>query len=115
MDDTTARSQLMLLQAAQGLLPKEEIEQRARQVLDGTVEQPLPDEPRLIISDFLRPKGFEPMKRNALNFSSHLAGNYRREHGKYPPKRGKSYIYFESDRPLMESTWAQLNSEDGEE
>lgn len=117
--EITPSDQMRLLNEARGLLPQDELEHRARQILDSYTpnQQPAPqtpDSPRLIISDFLRSKGFEPMKKNALHFGSRLAENYKMKFGAYPPKRGKTYIYYEIDRPLMEETWAQIQAEDAD-
>lgn len=54
------------------------------------------------------------MKKNALHFGSRLAENYKMKFGAYPPKHGKTYIYYEIDRPLMEETWAQIQTEDAD-
>lgn len=54
------------------------------------------------------------MKKNALHFGSRLAENYKMKFGSYPPKHGKTYIYYEIDRPLMEETWAQIQTEDAD-
>lgn len=111
--------QMRLLNEARGLLPQGELEHRARQILDSYTpnQQPAPQtpgSPRLIISDFLRSKGFEPMRKSALHFGSRLAENYKMKFGAYPPKHGKTYIYYEIDRPLMEETWAQIQTEDAD-
>lgn len=54
------------------------------------------------------------MKKSALHFGSRLAENYKMKFGAYPPKHGKAYIYYEIDRPLMEETWAQIQTEDAD-
>lgn len=104
--ELTPFDRMRLLNEARGLLPQDELERRARLILDDPAAPSKtskePDSPRLIISDFLRSKGFEPMKKNALHF------------GSYPPKHGKTYIYYEIDRPLMEETWAQIQTEDAD-
>lgn len=102
--------QLELLDKAKNLLPTAELEQRARHILDEYTRRVEPSprkEPRLTISDFLRSKGFEPMKRNALAFGTRLAENYRTLHGGYPEKYQRAFVYYESDRPLMEETWQE--------
>lgn len=53
-------------------------------------------------------------EENALHFGSRLAENYKMKFGAYPPKHGKTYIYYEIDRPLMEETWAQIQTEDAD-
>ncbi len=54
------------------------------------------------------------MRKSALHFGSRLAENYKMKFGAYPPKHGKTYIYYEIDRPLMEETWAQIQTEDAD-
>ncbi|TPF92930.1 hypothetical protein BW14_07150 [Bifidobacterium sp. UTBIF-68] len=108
--------QLELLDKAKNLLPTAELEQRARHILDEYTslikpEPPARKEPRLTISNFLRSKGFEPMKRNALAFGTRLAENYRTLHGGYPEKYQRAFVYYESDRPLMEETWQEQEKE----
>ena len=114
----TPFDRMRLLNEARGLLPQDELERRARLILDDPAAPSKtskePDSSRLIISDFLRSKGFEPMKKNALHFGSRLAENYKMKFGSYPPKHGKIYIYYEIDRPLMEETWAQIQTEDAD-
>lgn len=116
--ELTPFDRMRLLNEARGLLPQDELERRARLILDAPVipakTSKEPDSPRLIISDFLRSKGFEPMKKSALHFGSRLAENYKMKFGAYPPKHGKTYIYYEIDRPLMEETWAQIQTEDAD-
>lgn len=116
--ELTPFDRMRLLNEARGLLPQDELERRARVILDdpaapSETSKEL-DSPRLIISDFLRSKGFEPMKKSALHFGSRLAENYKMKFGAYPPKHGKAYIYYEIDRPLMEETWAQIQTEDAD-
>lgn len=116
--ELTPFDRMRLLNEARGLLPQDELERRARLILDDPAAPSKtskePDSPRLIISDFLRSKGFEPMKKNALHFGSRLAENYKMKFCSYPPKHGKTYIYYEIDRPLMEETWAQIQTEDAD-
>ena len=116
--ELTPFDRMRLLNEARGLLPQDELERRALLILDDPAAPSKtskePDSPRLIISDFLRSKGFEPMKKNALHFGSRLAENYKMKFGSYPPKHGKTYIYYEIDRPLMEETWAQIQTEDAD-
>lgn len=116
--ELTPFDRMRLLNEARGLLPQDELERRARVILDDPAApsetSKEPDSPRLIISDFLRSKGFKPMKKNALHFGSRLAENYKMKFGAYPPKHGKPYIYYEIDRPLMEETWAQIQTEDAD-
>lgn len=117
--EITPSDQMRLLNETRGLLPQDELEHRARQILDSYTpnQQPAPQTPgssRLIISDFLRSKGFEPMRKSALRFGFRLAKNYKMKFGAYPPKHGQTYIYYEIDRPLMEETWAQIQSEDAD-
>lgn len=54
------------------------------------------------------------MRKSALRFGFRLAKNYKMKFGAYPPKHGQTYIYYEIDRPLMEETWAQIQSEDAD-
>ncbi len=116
--ELTPFDRMRLLNEARGLLPQDELERRARLILDAPVipakTSKEPDSPRLTISDFLRSKGFEPMKKSALHFGSRLAENYKMKFGSYPPKHEKAYIYYEIDRPLMEETWAQIQTEDAD-
>lgn len=116
--ELTPFDRMRLLNEARGLLPQDELERRARVILDDPAApsetSKEPDSPRLIINDFLRSKGFEPMKKSALHFGSRLAENYKMKFGAYPPKHGKAYIYYEIDRPLMEETWAQIQTEDAD-
>ena len=113
--ELTPFDRMRLLNEARGLLTQEELERRARMILDDPTTPAKtskePDSPRLIISDFLRSKGFEPMKKSALHFGSRLAENYKMKFGAYSPKHGKAYIYYEIDLPLMEETWAQIQTE----
>ena len=114
----TPFDRMRLLNEARGLLPQDELERRARLILDAPVipakTSKEPDSPRLIISDFLSKTGLEKMKKSALHFGSRLAENYKMKFGSYPPKHGKTYIYYEIDRPLMEETWAQIQTEDAD-
>ena len=116
--ELTPFDRMRLLNEARGLLPQDELERRARVILDDPAApsetSKEPDSPRLIIGDFLRSKGFEPMKKSAPHFGSRLAENYKMKFGAYPPKHGKAYIYCEIDRPLMEETWAQIQTEDAD-
>lgn len=116
--ELTPFDRMRLLNEARGLLPQDELERRARVILDDPAApsetSKEPDSPRLIISDFLRSKEFEPMKKSALHFGSRLAENYKMKFGAYPPKHRKAYIYYEIDRPLMEETWAQIQTEDAD-
>lgn len=116
--ELTPFDRMRLLNEARGLLPQDELERRARVILDDPAApsetSKEPDSPRLIISDFLRSKGFEPMKKSALHFGFRLAENYKMKFGAYPPKHGKACIYYEIDRPLMEETWAQIQTEDAD-
>ena len=54
------------------------------------------------------------MRKSALRFGFRLAKNYKMKFGAYPPKHGQTYIYYEIDRPLMEETRAQIQSEDAD-
>lgn len=107
--------QLMLVFAAKGMLPDSEIERRARAILDancGKTDKPYGEGPRLLITDFLESKGETPLKKEALQFGVNLASRYFNEHGHYPSKQsGNSFVYYESDRPLMESVWADMQEE----
>lgn len=92
--EITPSDQMRLLNEARGLLPQDELEHRARQILDSYTpnQQPAPQtpgSPRLIISDFLRSKGFEPMRKSALRFGFRLAKNYKMKFGATRPSTGR--------------------------
>ena len=117
--ELTPFDRMRLLNEARGLLPQDELERRARVILDDPAApsetSKKPDSPRLIISDFLRSKGFRADEEKApLHFGSRLAENYKMKFGAYRRKHGKTYIYYEIDRPLMEETWAQIQTEDAD-
>lgn len=116
--ELTPFDRMRLLNEARGLLPQDELERRARLILDAPVipakTSKEPDSPRLIISDFLRSKGFEPMKKSALHFRLPSGRELQDEVRLLPAEAREDLLYYEIDRPLMEETWAQIQTEDAD-
>ncbi|MBT1161279.1 hypothetical protein [Bifidobacterium sp. SO1] len=110
--------QMRLLGVARGIVPQDELERRANHLIDMYVESVLEDakpnveSPTLTISAFMRSKGVEPLKKSALRFGYELATAYKKAHGVEPPKHGSSYLYYEIDRPLMETVWSRIQESD---
>ena len=116
--EITPSDQMRLLNEARGLLPQDELEHRARQILDSYTpnQHPAPqtpDSPRLIISDFLRSKGFEPMRKSALHFGSRLAENYKMKFG--ATAEAREGLHLLRDRPASHGgDVAQIQTEDAD-
>lgn len=115
MNSLTPVESMRLLRAAVGLLPLNELQAKARRIIADEFE-PKPAagvNPKLTLSDFMRSKGVEPMRKTALRFGVAVRKAYVEAHGCEPMVNDRMCVYRESDRPLMESVWTGFRLTDG--
>ncbi|MDK6240205.1 Bro-N domain-containing protein [Winkia sp. UMB3158] len=116
-----AKEELVLCQAARGLIQADHLEARARVILArglGEFPQLEPATRPLYAQDFLKEKGLskDQMKRISPTFGKRVKATYTLEHGrepeKYPLNLGNGQTrqvnaYTEKDRPLFEGVWSK--------